>query len=618
MEDKELNKESGVEPSNKTDTSSGDDSNSTSENVKRKERKESSSDPDSNGDQDDSHAHKKQRLIWTGEMHQKFLDAIAQIGHDRAFPKKIVEVMNVPGLTRENVASHLQKYRICLKKVQEGMNKYYQGPNIETNGTRAPYAYDSLLGTSQHHFMGYSQLASRNYLSTSSCHSSIYGLGSAIGTSRVRLAPPSYSSFDVSSLNIRPGNVPNQYNQMTEVNKNIQGHCDDKRNKLFSILNGGPTRNTPIDHATSSSANNSAFIGLTIASDGKSLFLGSSDRSKIVTAENYSAKRNDFHFQESALPPLPYSNIDNYCQDSSLPPLPSFSTEDQFGESSLPSLLEFHVENSWQQLETGENEQISWQQLQTNTEDDPINFIHQQETFGTNETEDRSTSTYLEQQHCLQSMPWEILENADMEMIKKILSNNHASNSLSSLPAPSNPNPNMTSYLLNNNLNKKEDPLPPLPSDIPWNLYPDSNTSNPVAHATNQQSLLPPLFSETQWNVTPDVSTMPPSDNILDHQNLLPSVPFEIFWNLDQDHVPPTYNIVPPSLSETHEGANQQLPSLPDSMVSQVIAQPIATYLSQSDCFAFEGDVNCLEEGIGDSSPGLFSFSGLHDTISND
>lgn len=82
MEDKELNKKSGVEPSNQADTSSGDETNSTSENLKRKERKGSSSEPDDNGEQDDSHVQKKKRLIWTSEMHQKFLDAIAQIGHD--------------------------------------------------------------------------------------------------------------------------------------------------------------------------------------------------------------------------------------------------------------------------------------------------------------------------------------------------------------------------------------------------------------------------------------------------------------------------------------------------------------------------------------------------------
>lgn len=84
------------------------------------------------------------------------------------------------------------------------------------------------------------------------------------------------------------------------------------------------------------------------------------------------------------------------------------------------------------------------------------------------------------------------------------------------------------------------------------------------------------------------------------------------------DHVPPTYNTVPPSLSETHKGALQQLPSLPNSMVNQVIAQPITTCLPASNSFTFEGDINFLEEGIGDSSPGLFSFGGFQDTLSND
>ncbi|XP_042012823.1 putative two-component response regulator ARR21 [Salvia splendens] len=59
---------------------------------------------------------KKQRVTWTKEMHQKFVDAIVRLGNDKAVPKKIVEVMGVPWLTRENVASHLQKYRCYTKQ----------------------------------------------------------------------------------------------------------------------------------------------------------------------------------------------------------------------------------------------------------------------------------------------------------------------------------------------------------------------------------------------------------------------------------------------------------------------------------------------------------------------
>ncbi|XP_019160991.1 PREDICTED: two-component response regulator ARR2-like [Ipomoea nil] len=51
---------------------------------------------------------KKPRLSWNPEMHQRFEQAINKLGIDKAVPKKIVELMNEPGLTREHVASHLQ------------------------------------------------------------------------------------------------------------------------------------------------------------------------------------------------------------------------------------------------------------------------------------------------------------------------------------------------------------------------------------------------------------------------------------------------------------------------------------------------------------------------------
>lgn len=65
---------------------------------------------------------KKQRVIWTQEMHQQFVGAVNQLGIDKAFPKRILDLMRVEGLTRENVASHLQKYRLYLKRVEGHAN----------------------------------------------------------------------------------------------------------------------------------------------------------------------------------------------------------------------------------------------------------------------------------------------------------------------------------------------------------------------------------------------------------------------------------------------------------------------------------------------------------------
>ncbi|KAF2311861.1 hypothetical protein GH714_027037 [Hevea brasiliensis] len=62
---------------------------------------------------------KKAKVVWTNTLHNRFLQAVSHLGLEKAVPKKILELMNVPGLTRGNVASHLQKYRMFLKKVAE-------------------------------------------------------------------------------------------------------------------------------------------------------------------------------------------------------------------------------------------------------------------------------------------------------------------------------------------------------------------------------------------------------------------------------------------------------------------------------------------------------------------
>uniref|UniRef100_A0A6N2MVJ5 Two-component response regulator n=1 Tax=Salix viminalis TaxID=40686 RepID=A0A6N2MVJ5_SALVM len=108
----------------------------------------------------DNSSSKKARVVWSVELHQKFVKAVNQIGFDTTYlpcfyramtgnvclaevgPKKILDLMNVPRLTRENVASHLQKYRLYLSRLQKendfnnpvGMIKQSDSPSSDSNG----------------------------------------------------------------------------------------------------------------------------------------------------------------------------------------------------------------------------------------------------------------------------------------------------------------------------------------------------------------------------------------------------------------------------------------------------------------------------------------------------
>ncbi|KAI9117543.1 hypothetical protein K1719_011709 [Acacia pycnantha] len=126
FDNKDQNKASQLEKANNM-TGEGDqginsDNNLDQSKMLGKRRKDQSENEEEDGEdnvqenEEDPSTQKRPRVVWSVELHRKFVAAVDQLGLEKAVPKKILDMMNVEGLTRENVASHLQKFRIYLKK----------------------------------------------------------------------------------------------------------------------------------------------------------------------------------------------------------------------------------------------------------------------------------------------------------------------------------------------------------------------------------------------------------------------------------------------------------------------------------------------------------------------
>lgn len=73
----------------------------------------------------------KKRLVWTPELHERFVKAFEAVGLQHAVPKTLVNIMNVEGLTTDHVKSHLQKYRNLLKKEED--EEVYASPSASAS-----------------------------------------------------------------------------------------------------------------------------------------------------------------------------------------------------------------------------------------------------------------------------------------------------------------------------------------------------------------------------------------------------------------------------------------------------------------------------------------------------
>lgn len=108
------------------------------------------SDPEGEEEEDEEEGEsttpKKPRVVWSVELHQQFVNAVNQLGIEKAVPKRILDLMGVSGLTRENVASHLQKYRLYLKRLS-GVQQLQSSAHAAAAAAAAAAGYPAAGGS---------------------------------------------------------------------------------------------------------------------------------------------------------------------------------------------------------------------------------------------------------------------------------------------------------------------------------------------------------------------------------------------------------------------------------------------------------------------------------------
>ncbi|KAG6403843.1 hypothetical protein SASPL_136076 [Salvia splendens] len=85
----------------------------------------------------------KPRLKWTLDLHERFTEAVNQLGGaEKATPKSVLKLMGIPGLTLYHLKSHLQKYRLSKNlhhQANSGSNKAAKADRLpEVNGPHVP------------------------------------------------------------------------------------------------------------------------------------------------------------------------------------------------------------------------------------------------------------------------------------------------------------------------------------------------------------------------------------------------------------------------------------------------------------------------------------------------
>ncbi|KAJ7953825.1 MYB-like transcription factor family protein [Quillaja saponaria] len=90
----------------------------------------------------------KPRLKWTLELHQRFVEAVNQLGGaDKATPKSLMRMMGIPGLTLYHLKSHLQKFRLGKSQQSETCSDNKQEDYGEIQSSNSNCSREINVGT---------------------------------------------------------------------------------------------------------------------------------------------------------------------------------------------------------------------------------------------------------------------------------------------------------------------------------------------------------------------------------------------------------------------------------------------------------------------------------------
>ncbi|XP_047335412.1 two-component response regulator ARR12-like [Impatiens glandulifera] len=158
-------------------------------------------------------APKKPRVTWSKHLQDKFSDVVGVLGPD-AVPMKIKELLNEPHLSRDQIASHLQKYRNALAKgkmnsAQTNQNKHLHLPLVSNKSQffiPSP-PQNSFIQQNQQHF----GMVPTNYMampspSSANFHQPAISTSTSVSTPN----PSTWNRFNTTNIHSFP-NMDSEY-----------------------------------------------------------------------------------------------------------------------------------------------------------------------------------------------------------------------------------------------------------------------------------------------------------------------------------------------------------------------------------------------------------------------